>query len=59
MNRFVLKNTFIKIYIPLFDKYFYKNNESKLSFRDYDVVLNDFLYRHGGSMYLMLACYLL
>jgi len=35
MNRFVLKNTFIKVYIYyFFPKYFYKNNKSKLDFRD-------------------------
>jgi hypothetical protein len=28
---------------------FYKNKESKLGFEDYAVVLNDFLYRYGGS----------
>jgi len=48
MNRFVLKNTSIKIlHIPLFDKYFYKNKESKLGFEDRVVV--DFLYKYGGS----------
>jgi len=53
MNRFVLKNTFIKVYIhiPLFDKYFYKNKESKLDFGNRVVVLNDFLYGYGGSIY--------
>jgi len=32
------------IHIPYFDKYFYKNKESKLDFRDRVAVLNDFLY---------------
>jgi len=46
MNRFVLKNTFIKnIHIPLFDKYFCKNRESKLRFGDRVAVLNDFVLR--------------
>jgi len=50
MNRFVLKNTFIKVYMyHFFDKYFYKNKESKLGFGDRVVVLNDFLYGYGGS----------
>jgi hypothetical protein len=30
MNRFVLKNIFIKVYTSLFDKYFYNNKRSKL-----------------------------
>ena len=35
MNRFVLKNTFIKnINILLCDKYFYENKKSKLNFED-------------------------
>jgi len=38
MNKFVLINTFIKIYILFFDKYFYKNIESKLDFEDFIVV---------------------
>jgi len=51
MNRFALKNTFYKnVHIPLFDKYFYKNKESKLGFEDRVIVLNDFLYKYGGSM---------
>ena len=47
MNRFVLKNTFIKVYI-------YRNKESKklkLCFRDRVAVQNDFLYGYGGSIY--------
>jgi len=50
MNIFVLKNTFIKVHIPLFDKYLYKNKESKLVFGDRVFVLNDFFCRYGGSM---------
>jgi len=53
MNRFILKNTLINI--PLFDKYFYKNKESKLGFEDRVIVLNDFLYEYGGSTYLSSA----
>jgi len=35
MNRFILKNTFIKIFIYyFFDKYFLKNKKLKLSFGD-------------------------
>ena len=30
----------------LFDKYFYKNKESKLVFRDRVIILNDFLYEY-------------
>jgi len=51
MNRFVFKNTFVKIYIyHFFDKYFYRNKESKLGFGDrvvVVVVLNNFLYVYG------------
>jgi len=51
MNGFILKNTFIKIYIRHFlINIFIKNKESKLSFRDHVVVLNDFLYGYGGSI---------
>ena len=42
MNRFVLKNTFIKVYIYyFFSKYFYKNKRSKLYYEDRVAVLND------------------
>jgi hypothetical protein len=34
MSKFVSQNTFIKIYISIFDKYFYKNKKSKLCFGD-------------------------
>jgi hypothetical protein len=47
MNRFVLKNTFIKnIHISLFDKYFYENKESKLCFGDRVAVQIDFLFEY-------------
>jgi hypothetical protein len=36
----------------VFNKYFYKNEKSKLCFGDRVVVLNDFFYRTGGSMML-------
>jgi len=50
MNRFVLKKYFHKsTHIPLFDKYFYKNSESKLDFGDRGIALNDFFYEDGGS----------
>jgi len=53
MNRFILKNTFIKnIHIVIFNKYFYKNKKLKLSFKDRVVVLNDFLYKYRNSTYL-------
>jgi len=43
MNRFVLKNTLIKVYVYyFFSKYFYKNNRSNLCFEDRVSVLNDF-----------------
>jgi hypothetical protein len=45
MNRFVLKNNFIKnISIPLFDKYFYKNKKSKLDFWHRVIIQNDLFY---------------
>jgi len=49
MNIFVLKNIFIKVYISLYDNFFYKNKESKLDFGDRVLVLNDFLYGYGVS----------
>jgi hypothetical protein len=49
MNRFVFKNTFIKVYIhPLFDKYFYNNKRSKLYFGDRVVVVNVGFFRTEG-----------
>jgi len=52
MNRFVLKNTFIKVYVyHFFYKYFFKNKRSKLCFGDRVAVLNDFLYQYERSIY--------
>jgi len=43
MNRFALKNTFIKVYLYYFFlNIFYKNKISKLCFGDHVAVLNDF-----------------
>ena len=52
MNRFVLKNTFIKVYVYHFsiNIFFKKNKRSKLCFGDRVAVLNDFLYQYGGSI---------
>lgn len=52
MNRFVLENTFIKVYIhiSLFNKYFYRNKKSKLCSGDHVAVKNDFLYKYGRSI---------
>ena len=51
MNRFLFQKYFYKnIHIPFFDNFFYKNKESKLSVEDCVIVLNDFLYRYGGSI---------
>jgi len=51
MNRFVLKNTFIKVYIYYFlINIFYKNKESKLGFGDRVIVLNDFFYEYRESI---------
>ena len=61
MNRFVLRNTFIKIYIyiSLFNKYFYKNKRSKLCFEDCVAVLNVIYLLYGGSKSLyMLSKYI-
>jgi hypothetical protein len=41
MNKFVLKNILIKIYIYHFLIYLYKNKKSKLDFKDRVVVLNN------------------
>jgi hypothetical protein len=52
MNRFVLKNTFIKIYLYHFlINIFPKNNESKLDFGNRTIVLNNFLYGMEGYIY--------
>ena len=51
MNIFVLKNTFIKIYVYHFSiNIFFKNKRSKLCFGDRIAVLNDFLYQYGESI---------
>ena len=49
MSRFVLKNTFIKIYIYHFLIFFYKNKELKLGFGDHVGILNNFEY--GRSIF--------
>ena len=50
MTRFVLKNTFIKIYVYYFSIIFFKKSKrSKLCFGYRVAVLNDFLYQHRGS----------
>ena len=52
MYRFVLKNTFIKIYIYHFSiNIFIEIRSQKLCFEDRVAVLNDFLYEYGGSIY--------
>jgi hypothetical protein len=51
MNIFVLRNTFIKVYICKFlINAFIKNKKSKLYFGDRVVVLNDLFYEYGGSI---------
>jgi len=37
------------MHILFFDKYFYKNKESKLDFGDHIIALNDFLYVYEES----------
>ena len=52
INRFVLKNTFIKVYIYFFliNIFFYKNKELKLDFGDHIIItLNDFVYGEGDG----------
>ena len=49
MNRFILKNIFINIYISLFNKYFYKNKQSKLYFEGRIAVLNVIYFLYRGS----------
>jgi hypothetical protein len=39
----------------VFNKYFYKKKKSKLYFEDRVAVLNDFIYRTGGSIELLLT----
>jgi hypothetical protein len=54
MNRFILKNIFIKIYLYFFfDKYFYKNKKSKLDFKDRVIVQNDLFYGYRESICVM------
>jgi len=51
MNRFILKNTFIKIYIyQILINIFIKIKKSKLGFGDLVAVLNDFIYGYRGSI---------
>ena len=54
MNRFVLKNIFMKvyiyIYISLFDKYFLINKKSKLYFGDHIAILNVNYFEYGESI---------
>ena len=50
MNRFVLRNTFIKIYIYHFStNLFIKNKQSKLWFEDRVSILNVIYFLYGGS----------
>jgi hypothetical protein len=56
MNRFVLKNTFIKVYIYHFlYKYFYNNKWPKLCFGDRAVVQNDKFYGKEGVVFYSLV----
>jgi hypothetical protein len=54
MNRFVLKNTFIKVYIYHFSiNIFYRKKKLKLCFGDREAVQNDFFFfKYGGSIYI-------
>jgi hypothetical protein len=38
------------MHISIFNKYFYRNNKSKLHFEDRVAVLNDMFYEYGRSM---------
>ena len=49
MNRFVLKNTFIKIYKSHFSINIFIITRGQSCFGDRVIVLNDFFYQHGGS----------
>ena len=49
MNIFVLKNTFIKIYIYHFSINIFIEKKSKLCFGDRVAFQNDFLYEYRGS----------
>jgi len=60
MNRCVLKNNFLKVYIYHFlINIFIKNKKSKLDFGDCGVVLNDFFYKYEGSIILFARCFVL
>ena len=49
MNRFVLKNTFIKVYIYYFSiNIFIETRSQNCVFGDRVAVQNDFLYEYGG-----------
>jgi hypothetical protein len=48
MNKFILKNIFIKVYIYHFLINIFINKELKLGFGDHIVIINDFLYMYGG-----------
>ena len=51
MNKFVLKKRFHKNkHISFFNKYFYKNKQSKLCFGDRVAVLNVIYFLYGGSI---------
>ena len=52
MNRFVLKtfSLYIYIYISFFNKYFYKNKQSKLCFEDRVAVINVIYFLYRGSI---------
>ena len=49
MNRFVLKNTFIKIYIYHFLLNILIKKEVKVIFGDRVAVQNHFIFQYGGS----------
>jgi hypothetical protein len=54
MNRFVLKNTFIKIYVCRFLLFFYKNKKSKLCFgADRFTFQNDFFFATYREYFLL------
>jgi hypothetical protein len=49
MNKFVFQKTFINIYIYIcFNKFFYKNKESKFYYGDHTAVLNGFIIKLDG-----------
>ena len=57
MNRFVLKNTLIKIYLYhfLINIFFKKNKKLKLDFGDRDIVQNNLFYGYEWSTYYIAA----